>query len=191
MKVEVYKVTSGKHEGEEFVHYSEGSYRKVEGGKINRYPYFSLEFNTLELVREIDHTFNKKVKVDFERISQCSLNKELTDKALVVALRIMKYETAFDQFDIHYSNHWDNTVREGSLMISHTNHGGMGSYIAEVGIDYVMGDIYVKHNRLHKDTIEGGRTVRAYEKYEHIRLGMKYKKPIDLSELSELQSMFK
>ena len=190
-KLNVYKCITGEHQDKLFVHFSEGAYRLIENGRINRYPYFTFEQNEVEFTNtEIEEVFNLQVKFDCEKYKELTRNKELARKALVVAYRIIQHNKQFDQFKIEYSCHWDEKQPYDYVSVYHTQYGGIEGSIAEIGFEIDGTDVFVFCEKLHrKKTVYGMRI--DYDMFDHKKLGVKYKKEIDLNELKELKEIIR
>lgn len=175
----------GEHKGKYFVRYDLDCFRKVENGKVNRYPYYTFKENQLE---EIDfiinpNIFNDQIEIDFKSLSK-GRDENKVKEALVIAHRIINFEKNIDQFHIELDVSWNETYE--FIRLCHTQFGGMKGSLAKITINYEDNKIYVYHNNLHEKRDVYGHIIR--DGFDHKFFGYEYKKNIDLSELHLLNS---
>lgn len=206
MTYRIKKVISGEYKGKEVKFFQHGyeskrTYQEVVNGKINEYPYYSIDDSELyDTGIDLPYAYNTQIEIEYDFLKSSSIlertkgtlqiEQELINKAMVIAYRIIDFTKDKTQFKIRgtVEHGYDFKVKHFAIEIIDRTVRIFDIPIATITI--VDNEFYVFHEKLHKDErYKYSRTKmmttsdKMRESFDHKLFGMKYKKFIDLNEL--------
>jgi len=198
IKFALQQCINGEYKGRFFVFNShvKGAvkcYQEVVNGKINRYPFFTINdkdmcWNGIKL----PYDYNRQIELSYKVLESKHATQEQIDKALVIAYRIIDWDKTGEQFGIESSVNYDYKEKCSlyTIRVTDTSNKLFSKTIADITL--YKDEFYVLHKKIHYDTFNkysgGYRSPAISEEnrktFDHPYYGIRYKKEINLLELN-------